>query len=75
MLFRRTTTCKWVGILENSAARLSTNFLDASIIPLDFAKSIPFSFVYLKTCDYEIKQFVNCMKDNYNRYYEQKIRD
>ena len=54
---------------------LSMDFLDASIIPLDFAKSIPFSFVYLKTCDYEIKHFANCMKENYNRYYEQKIRD
>lgn len=54
---------------------LSMEFLDASIIPLDFAKPIPFSFVYLKTCDYEIKHFANCMKENYNRYYEQKIRD
>lgn len=54
---------------------LSTDFLDASIIPLDFAKPIPFSFVYLKTCDYEIKHFANCMKENYNKYYEQKIRD
>lgn len=54
---------------------LSMDFLDASIIPLDFAKSIPFSFVYLKTCDYEIKHFANCMKENYNKYYEQKIRD
>ena len=54
---------------------LSTDFLDASIIPLDFAKSVPFSFVYLKTCDYEIKHFANCMKENYNKYYEQKIRD
>ena len=54
---------------------LSMEFLDASIIPLDFAKPIPFSFVYLKTCDYEIKHFANCMKENYNKYYEQKIRD
>ena len=54
---------------------LSMDFLDASIIPLDFAKPIPFSFVYLKTCDYEIKHFANCMKENYNNYYEQKIRD
>lgn len=54
---------------------LSMDFLDASIIPLDFTKPIPFSFVYLKTCDYEIKHFANCMKDNYNKYYEQKIRD
>lgn len=54
---------------------LSMDFLDASIIPLDFAKPIPFSFVYLKTCDYEIKHFANCMKENYNKYYEQKIRD
>ena len=54
---------------------LSIDFLDASIIPLDFAKSIPFSFVYLKTCDYEIKHFANCMKENYNKYHEQKIRD
>lgn len=54
---------------------LSMDFLDASIIPLDFAKSIPFSFVYLKTCDYEIKHFANCMKENYNKYYEQKVRD
>lgn len=54
---------------------LSMDFLDASIIPLDFAKSIPFSFVYLKTCDYEIKHFANCMKENYNKYYEQKIRN
>ena len=51
------------------------DFLDASIIPLNFAKPIPFSFVYLKTCDYEIKHFANCMKENYNKYYEQKIRD
>ena len=49
---------------------LSMEFLDASIIPLDFAKPIPFSFVYLKTCDYEIKHFANCMKENYNKYYE-----
>lgn len=54
---------------------LSTDFIDASIIPLDFAKPVPFSFVYLKTCDYEIKHFANCMKENYNKYYEQKIRD
>lgn len=54
---------------------LSMEFLDASIIPLDFAKPIPFSFVYLKTCDYEIKHFANCMKENYNKYYEQKIRN
>ena len=54
---------------------LSMDFLDASIIPLDFAKPIPFSFVYLKTCDYEIKHFANCMKENYNKYYEQKVRD
>lgn len=54
---------------------LSTDFIDASIIPLDFAKPVPFSFVYLKTCDYEIKNFANCMKENYNKYYEQKIRD
>lgn len=54
---------------------LSMDFLDASIIPLNFAKPIPFSFVYLKTCDYEIKHFANCMKENYNKYYEQKIRD
>ena len=54
---------------------LSMEFLDASIIPLNFAKPIPFSFVYLKTCDYEIKHFANCMKENYNKYYEQKIRD
>lgn len=54
---------------------LSTDFIDASIIPLDFAKPIPFSFVYLKTCDYEIKHFANCMKENYNKYYEQKVRD
>ena len=54
---------------------LSMDFLDASIIPLNFAKPIPFSFVYLKTCDYEIKHFANCMKENYNNYYEQKIRD
>lgn len=54
---------------------LSMDFLDASIIPLDFAKPIPFSFVYLKTCDYEIKHFANCMKENYNKYYEQKIRN
>lgn len=54
---------------------LSTDFIGASIIPLDFAKPIPFSFVYLKTCDYEIKNFANCMKENYNKYYEQKIRD
>ena len=54
---------------------LSTDFIGASIIPLDFAKPIPFSFVYLKTCDYEIKHFANCMKENYNKYYEQKIRD
>lgn len=54
---------------------LSIDFIDASIIPLDFAKPVPFSFVYLKTCDYEIKHFANCMKENYNKYYEQKIRD
>ena len=54
---------------------LSTDFIDASIIPLDFAKPVPFSFVYLKTCDYEIKHFANCMKENYNKYYEQKVRD
>lgn len=54
---------------------LSTDFIDASIIPLDFAKPVPFSFVSLKTCDYEIKHFANCMKENYNKYYEQKIRD
>ena len=54
---------------------LSTDFIDASIIPLDFAKPVPFSFVYLKTCDYEIKHFANCMNENYNKYYEQKIRD
>lgn len=54
---------------------LSMDFLDTSIIPLDFAKPVPFSFVYLKTCDYEIKHFANCMKENYNKYYEQKIRD
>lgn len=54
---------------------LSTDFIGASIIPLDFAKPVPFSFVYLKTCDYEIKHFANCMKENYNKYYEQKIRD
>ena len=54
---------------------LSTDFIGASIIPLDFAKPIPFSFVYLKTCDYEIKHFANCMKENYNKYYEQKVRD
>ena len=54
---------------------LSMDFLDASIIPLDFAKPVPFSFVYLKTCDYEIKHFANCMKENYNKYYEQKVRD
>lgn len=54
---------------------LSMDFLDASIIPLDFAKPVLFSFVYLKTCDYEIKHFANCMNENYNRYYEQKIRD
>lgn len=54
---------------------LSTDFIDASIIPLDFAKPVPFSFVYLKTCDYEIKHFANCMKENYNKYYEQKIRN
>lgn len=54
---------------------LSTDFPDASIIPLDFVKPVPFSFAYLKTCDYEIKHFANCMKENYNKYYEQKIRD
>ena len=31
--------------------------------------------LYLKTCDYEIKHFANCMKENYNKYYEQKVRD
>lgn len=54
---------------------LSTDFPDASIIPLDFVKPVPFSFAYLKTSDYEIKHFANCMKENYNKYYEQKVRD
>ena len=28
-----------------------------------------------KKMRYEIKHFANCMKENYNKYYEQKVRD